>query len=95
MSRMPQKHSQNIISLCKCNTVYNLQQNGISRKTLISQIVKTGVSINYSNSHTATFYNTMLSLDNASNKQLLLLLNINYIQDISINLYLVESITQD
>jgi hypothetical protein len=71
---MPQKHSQNIMSLCRCNTVYNLQQNGISRKTLISQIVQKGVTINYSNSQTATVYNTILSLDNVSNKQLLLLL---------------------
>ena len=74
MSRMPQKHNQNIMALCKCNTVYNLQQNGISRKTLISQIVQKGVTINYANSQTATVYNTILSLDYVSNKKLLLLL---------------------
>lgn len=64
------------MSLCKpnCNPVYNLQQNGISRKSLVSQMIQKGVSINYANSQTTLIYNTILSLDYAANKKLLLLL---------------------
>jgi len=58
----------------KCKNVYNLQENGISKKTLISQIIKKKYSINYSNSQTASIYKTILSLDYDSNKKLLLLL---------------------
>ena len=54
--------------------VYNLQQNDISRKTLISKIIKTGKSINYANSLTAHIYNTILSGDYDANKKILLLL---------------------
>ena len=63
-------------AICKpnCNPVYNLQQNGVSRKILISQMVRNGKSINYSNSQTATIYKTILSLDYDANKKLLLLL---------------------
>jgi len=62
--------------ICKpnCNPVYNLQQNGVSRKMLISQMIRNGKSINYSNSQTATIYKTILSLDYDANKNLLLLL---------------------
>jgi hypothetical protein len=63
-------------SICKpnCKPVYNLQQNGVSRKMLISQMIRSGKSINYSNSETATIYKTILSLDYDANKKLLLLL---------------------
>jgi hypothetical protein len=63
-------------AICKpnCNPVYNLQENGVSRKMLISQMVRNGKSINYANSQTATIYKTILSLDYVANKNLLLLL---------------------
>jgi len=55
-----------------CNPVYNLQQNGVSRKMLLSKMIQTGRSINYANSETATFYKIILSLDYVANKKLLL-----------------------
>ena len=62
--------------ICKpnCNPIYNFQQNGVSRKMLISQMVRNGKSINYANSQTASMYKTILSLDYELNKNLLLLL---------------------
>jgi hypothetical protein len=64
------------MQLCKpdCNPVFNLQQNGISRKMLLSKMIQNGKSINYANSQTATFYKTILSLDYVANKKLLLIL---------------------
>lgn len=63
-------------TICKpnCNPVYNLQQNGVSRKMLISQMIRNGKSINYANSETASMYKIILSLDYDANKKLLLLL---------------------
>ena len=58
----------------KCKPVYNLEQNGVSRKMLMSKMIQNGRSINYANSQTATFYTTILSLDYVANKKLLLLL---------------------
>ena len=55
-----------------CNPVYNLQQNGVSRKMLLSKMIQSGRSINYANSETATFYKIILSLDYVANKKLLL-----------------------
>ena len=55
-----------------CNPVYNLQQNGVSRKMLLSKMIQSGRSINYANSETATFYKIILSIDYVSNKKLLL-----------------------
>lgn len=55
-----------------CNPVYNLQQNGVSRKMLLSKMIQSGRSINYANSETATFYQIILSLDYVANKKLLL-----------------------
>ena len=68
--------NNNEINLCipNCNPVYNLQENGVSRKMLISQMIQKKQSINYANSYTATIYKTLLSLDFDSNKSLLLLL---------------------
>jgi len=56
----------------KCNPVYNFQQNGMSRKMLVSKIIQNGRSINYANSQSATIYTTILSLDYTANKKLLL-----------------------
>lgn len=56
----------------KCNPVYNFQQNGVSRKMLLSKMIQNGKSINYANSQTTTLYNTILSLDYVENKKLLL-----------------------
>jgi len=66
-------------TICKpnCNPVYNLQQNGVSRKMLISQMIRNGKSIDYANSETATIYKTILSLDYDANKKLLLILRYN------------------
>jgi hypothetical protein len=63
-------------AICKpnCNPVYNFQQNGVSRKMLISQMIRNGKTIDYANSETATIYKTILSLDYDANKKLLLLL---------------------
>lgn len=63
-------------TICKpnCNPVYNFQQNGISRKMLISKMIKNGKTINYANSQTEHIYKTILSLDYVANKKLLLLL---------------------
>jgi hypothetical protein len=58
----------------KCIPVYNLQQNGLSRKMLMAKMIQNGKSINYANSQTATFYKTILSLDYVANKKLLLIL---------------------
>jgi hypothetical protein len=58
----------------KCNTVYNLQQSGISRKKLISQMLRSNTTISYDNSRTASYYMTILSLDYSKNKFLLLTL---------------------
>ena len=71
--------SHNMHTICKpnCNPVYNLQQNGVSRKMLISQMIRNGKSIDYANSETATIYKTILSLDYDANKKLLLLLKYN------------------
>jgi hypothetical protein len=55
-----------------CNPVYNFQQNGMSRKMLLSKMIQTGRSINYANSETETFYKIILSLDYVANKKLLL-----------------------
>ena len=55
-----------------CNPVYNLQQNGVSRKMLLSKMIQSGRSINYANSETATFYKIILSIDYVANKKLLL-----------------------
>ena len=55
-----------------CNPVYNLQQNGVSRKMLLSKMIQIGRSINYANSETATYYKIILSLDSVVNKNLLL-----------------------
>jgi hypothetical protein len=64
------------LSLClpNCKPVYNLQQNGLSRKTLISQIIQVGQPINYANSNTANIYTTILSADYDSNRKLLFIL---------------------
>ena len=84
---MPQNKNQTM-PLCKpkCNPVYNLQENGISRKLLISQMIQKGVSINYSNSQISSFFTTILSLDYVANKSLLLLLKyklyIKYFQEL-------------
>jgi len=61
-------------SLCrpKCNPVYNLQQNGVSRKILISQMIQKRTAINYANSEINTIYMTILSIDPVANKKLLL-----------------------
>ena len=58
----------------KCIPVYNLEQNGVSRKMLMSKMIQNRKSINYANSQTASFYTTILSLDYAANKKLLLIL---------------------
>ena len=55
-----------------CNPVYNLQENGISRKMLISQMIQKKHSIDYANSYTSSIYKTLLSLDFDSNKKLLI-----------------------
>lgn len=62
--------------ICKpnCNPIYNFQQNGVSRKMLISKMIRSGKSINYANSQTESIYKTILSLDYVANKNLLLLL---------------------
>lgn len=62
--------------ICKfaCKPIYNLKQNGVSRKMLISQMIRNGKSINYANSETASMYITILSLDYDGNKKLLLTL---------------------
>lgn len=62
------------MSLCRpnCNPVYNLQQNGVSRKMLISQMIQKKTAINYANSEINTIYMTILSLNSISNKKLLL-----------------------
>ncbi len=56
----------------KCNPVYNLEQNGVSRKMLMSKMIQNRKSINYANSQTTTIYTTILSLDYVANKKLLL-----------------------
>ena len=58
----------------KCIPVYNLQQNGMSRKMLNAKMIQNGRSINAANSQIATFYKTILSLDYVANKKLLLIL---------------------
>ena len=58
----------------KCNPVYNFQQNGVSRKMLISKMIKNKKSINYANSQTNSIYITILSVNYDENKKLLLLL---------------------
>jgi hypothetical protein len=58
----------------KCNTVYNLQQSGISRRQLMSQMLRSNSTISYDNTRTASYYITMLSLDYDKNKNLLLIL---------------------
>jgi len=57
-----------------CNPVYNLQQSGISRKNLISQMIQKNAAISYNNSRTNSYYIAMLSLDYDKNKGLLLTL---------------------
>ena len=56
----------------KCNPVYNFQQNGVSRKMLLSKMIQNGKPINYANSQTTTLYKIILSLDYVENKKLLL-----------------------
>jgi cell fate regulator YaaT (PSP1 superfamily) len=53
------------LSLClpNCKPVYNLQQNGLSRKTLISQIIQVGQPINYANSNTANKWKAAKELE--------------------------------
>lgn len=58
----------------KCNTVYNLQQSGVSRRQLMSQMLRSNTTISYDNTRTASYYITMLSLDPYKNKDLLLIL---------------------
>ena len=64
----------NEIKMCipNCNPVYNLQQNGISRKMLISQMIQKKHAISDANSYTANIYKTILTLDFDLNKNLLL-----------------------
>ena len=67
-------YMSNEINVCipNCNPVYNLQENGISRKMLISQMIQKKHSISYANSYTGTIYKKLLSLDFDLNKNLLL-----------------------
>uniref|UniRef100_A0A6C0ES48 Uncharacterized protein n=1 Tax=viral metagenome TaxID=1070528 RepID=A0A6C0ES48_9ZZZZ len=60
--------------ICNTNCVYNLQQSGISKKMLISQMLRSRTNISYDNSRTSSYYITILSLDYANNKALLLIL---------------------
>jgi len=62
--------------ICKpnCNPVFNFQQNGVSRKMLISQMIRNGKPINYANSETESIYKTILSLNYDGNKKLLIIL---------------------
>lgn len=58
--------------MCSSNCVYNLQQNNLSKKMIISQMVKVNKAISYNNSRTNSYYITILSLDYDRNKKLLL-----------------------
>jgi hypothetical protein len=57
-----------------CCNVFNLQQNGLSRKMLISKMIRCNKSINYANSLTSSIYMSILSLNYEANKKLMILL---------------------
>ena len=52
----------------KCNTVYNFQESGLSKKELVSQMFRSKRSISYDNSRTKSYYMIILSLDYDKNK---------------------------